>query len=146
MPPAAADEARPAEARPSAPAPKSVAPAPEGAERAALVPPQPKPEPKPEPRIRPADLIGLTDARLAEVLGSPAFKRMDDPAALWQYRGTRCILDLFLYADGPAYRVTHMEFRKAAGGGAAGEADGVIDGEEADRCFADLLPKAQGKG
>ncbi len=142
MPPAAVDEAPPAEPRPSAPQPESVAPAPKDAGRAALVPPAPKPE----PRIKPADLVGLTDARLAEVLGSPAFKRIDDPAALWQYRGTRCILDLFLYADGPAYRVTHMEFRKAAGGTSAGEADGVIDGEQADRCFADLLPKAQGKG
>lgn len=103
----------------------------------------PEPKPSAPPRIQPADLIGLTEAELTKELGSPAFKRVDDPAALWQYRGTRCILDLFLYADGPAYRVTHMELRSRAGGPTAGAA---LGGREAARCLTDLLPAAKVKG
>jgi hypothetical protein len=93
--------------------------------------------------MKPAELIGLTEAQLTKVLGSPAFKRVDDPAALWQYRGTRCILDLFLYADGPAYRVTHLELRGLAGGQPAGT---PLQDREAARCFVDFLPAAKVKG
>ncbi len=103
----------------------------------------PKPKPAPPPTIKRADLIGLTDAELTKVLGRPAFKRVDDPAALWQYRGTRCILDLFLYADGPSYRVTHLELRSRAGGQAAGS---PLRDREAARCLTDLLPAKKVKG
>lgn len=105
-----------------------------------------RPKPKPEPRLRAEDLIGLTDDRLAEVMGRPAFKRVDDPAALWQYRGARCILDLFLYADGPAYRVTHLEFRARSRDGAPGVPGGTINGRAAEQCFSDLLSEGGGKG
>jgi hypothetical protein len=124
-PPAPKETAEPAPAAPETPAPGALAARPPA-----------KPEPPP-PQVKPADLIGLTDAELAKVLGMPAFKRVDDPAALWQYRGTRCILDLFLYADGSAYRVTHLELRSRPAGQAAGT---PLRDREAARCFADLLP------
>ena len=126
-----------AAAKPAAPPPTQPSP-PQHSARAT-----PKPKPAPPPRITRADLIGLTEAELIKVLGPPAFKRIDDPAALWQYRGTRCILDLFLYADGPAYRVTHLELRSRADGETAGT---PFRDREAARCFADLLPAAKGKG
>ena len=94
----------------------------------------------PPPRITSAALMGLADNALARLLGAPGFKRIDDPAALWQYRGPRCILDVFLYADGPVYRVAHLEFRRAATGG------GPMEGRDAEKCFSGLLPGAKGKG
>ena len=94
----------------------------------------------PPPRITSAALMGLADNALARLLGAPGFKRIDDPAALWQYRGPRCILDVFLYADGPVYRVAHLEFRRAGTGG------GPMEGRDAEKCFSGLLPGAKGKG
>jgi len=126
----------PKEAAQPAPAPAETPPAPALAAR-----PAPKPKPPP-PRIKPTDLIGLTQAELAKVLGPPAFKRIDDPAALWQYRGTRCILDLFLYADGPVYRVNHVEFRRREGT----LPDGTrLPDRETARCFGDFLAAAKVK-
>jgi hypothetical protein len=101
------------------------------------------PKPKPEPRIKRADLIGLTEAEITKILGAPSFKRIDDPAALWQYRGTGCILDLFLYADGPSYRVTHLEVR----GRQEGQTAGIpLQDQDAARCFAKLLPAGKNEG
>jgi hypothetical protein len=94
----------------------------------------------PPPRITSAALMGLADNALARLLGAPGFKRIDDPAALWQYRGPRCILDVFLYADGPVYRVAHLEFRRAGTGG------GPMEGRDAEKCFSGLFPGAKGKG
>jgi hypothetical protein len=84
--------------------------------------------------------MGLADSALARLMGAPEFKRIDNPAALWQYRGTNCILDVFLYADGPVYRVTHLEFRQAGAG------NGPMDGRAAKICFSGLRPGAKEKG
>ncbi len=84
--------------------------------------------------------MGLAGNALARLLGTPGFMRIDDPAALWQYRGTGCILDVFLYADGPVYRVAHLEFRRAEAGG------GPMEGRDAEKCFSGLFPGAKGKG
>ncbi len=96
--------------------------------------------PPPAPRIKSAALMGLAENALGRIMGVPAFKRIDDPAALWQYRGTNCILDVFLYADGPVYRVTHMEFRQAGGG------NRPVEGQAAEHCFSGLLPAAKRRG
>lgn len=56
-------------------------------------------------------LTGLTNDQLSRLMGAPHFRRVDDPAALWQYRTDGCLLDLYLRADGPVYRVMHFEFR-----------------------------------
>ncbi|MCZ6886026.1 MAG: hypothetical protein O7E53_06675 [Alphaproteobacteria bacterium] len=81
--------------------------------------------------------MGLAHQELARVMGVPGFKRVDDPAALWQYRGARCILDVYLYADGPVYRVTHLEFRRNGKGIPTGAS---INGKDAERCFSTLVP------
>ncbi len=112
-----------------------------GAGAASLAPAETAVAPAPPPpRITSAALMGLADNALARLLGAPGFKRIDDPAALWQYRGPRCILDVFLYADGPVYRVAHLEFRRAGTGG------GPMEGRDAEKCFSGLLPGAKGKG
>lgn len=92
------------------------------------------------PRITSAALMGLADNALARLLGAPGFKRIDDPAALWRYRGAGCILNVFLYADGPVYRVAHIEFRRAGAGAVPMEAR---DGE---KCFSGLFPGVKGPG
>ncbi len=92
------------------------------------------------PRITSAALMGLADNALARLLGAPGFKRIDDPAALWQYRGAGCILDVFLYADGPVYRVAHIEFRRAGAGAVP------MEGRDGEKCFSGLFPGVEGPG
>jgi hypothetical protein len=60
----------------------------------------------------PADLTGLGAAELEALLGAPDFHRSEPPAELWQYRGTDCILDIFLYDGQRGYRVVHAETRQ----------------------------------
>ncbi len=58
-------------------------------------------------------LTGLDSVGLQELLGAPAFTRRDDPAQLWQYRGDRCTLDIFLYrpAGGGDFQVDYFATR-----------------------------------
>jgi hypothetical protein len=50
-------------------------------------------------------LAGLSGEAVIALYGEPDFRRTDPPAALWQYRGADCVLDLFLYPEAGAYRV-----------------------------------------
>ncbi len=61
----------------------------------------------------PSHLAGLYGEQVIGLLGSPGFKRKDDPALIWQYRTKACALDLFLYraGDGTPYTVQHFETR-----------------------------------
>jgi hypothetical protein len=61
------------------------------------------------------ELIGLGPSELQARLGDPALRRRDAPAEIWQYRSPLCVLDLFLYRDGPATRVTNVELRPRDG-------------------------------
>jgi len=78
----------------------------------------------------PRTLLGLEHHQVMALLGEPSFKRRDDPAQIWQYRDSICILDVFLYRPegGGAYRVTHVEVR----------GHGVIKVSDED-CFLRLL-------
>lgn len=62
-----------------------------------------------------SELIGLERQQLQARLGDPALRRRDAPAEIWQYRSSLCVLDLFLYRDGQAVRVTNAEFRPRDG-------------------------------
>ncbi len=75
------------------------------------VPPAKAPPPKVYPP--PSHLTGLDGEQVIDLLGSPGFKRKDDPALIWQYRTKACALDLFLYraGDGSSFRVRHFETR-----------------------------------
>jgi len=60
-------------------------------------------------------LKGLSAAGVQDLLGSPQFRRRDKPAELWQYRGKRCVLDLFLYpGGGAALAVDYLDVRGEA--------------------------------
>lgn len=79
-------------------------------------PPAAKTAALPPPRLTNApvlhatnELVGLDSNSIEQRLGSPALRRRDAPAELWQYRSPLCVMDLFLYSEGGAFRVTHVE-------------------------------------
>lgn len=64
-----------------------------------------------------AALIGLSAAELTHLLGVPRWTRRESPAQVWQYRGERCVLDVYLYedglqGDGAGPRVVYAEARE----------------------------------
>ena len=115
-----------------APTPETPAPAPKSLPDLAMSPDVrgrdivPGPDRVPAPRT----LLGLENHQVMALLGEPSFTRRDDPAQIWQYRDSTCILDVFLYrpVGGGAYRVTHVEVR----------GHGVIKVSDED-CFLRLL-------
>lgn len=74
-------------------------------------------QPVPPIRVRQtAELIGLDRTALEQQLGEPAMLRRDAPAEVWQYRSSTCVLSVFLYADGPQWRVTYVDIGAPRGG------------------------------
>ncbi|HUT50994.1 MAG TPA: hypothetical protein VM325_16815 [Alphaproteobacteria bacterium] len=63
------------------------------------------------------NLVGKSDSDIRSSLGTPAFQRTDGPAQVWQYRGSACMLDVFLYKEGGGFRVKHAELRRRGGAG-----------------------------
>ncbi len=61
----------------------------------------------------PDHLMGKDAAALRAMLGAPGFLRRDNPAQLWRYAATGCMLELYLYRSGPsgAYVVRHVSAR-----------------------------------
>lgn len=78
----------------------------------------------------PQQLMGLDRDALNEKLGEPALIRRDGDAEVWQYRGDRCVLDLFLY--GRVKKVEHIDLRNRGDG----------DESEVRDCFVDMLRAA----
>jgi len=62
----------------------------------------------------PGELVGLSGAEVAGLLGAPSLTRHDDPAEVWQYADGGCVLLVFLY--GPAGKVSHAETRGVGAG------------------------------
>jgi hypothetical protein len=114
---------------PPTPAPVATSPA-----AVATIAPSPVSPAKP-PAPTPAVLKGLSDRAVTRLIGAPAFRRVDDPGAIWQYRDGACLLDLYLHADGPVYRVRHFEFRPRGG-----------EAISADHCFARLAARHTSSG
>jgi hypothetical protein len=73
-------------------------------------------------------LRGLTAAQLAELLGEPDFVRPEPPAMVWQYRGSECVLDVFLYRGADEFRIAYAETRDR----------GPVRVSQFD-CYADLM-------
>jgi hypothetical protein len=80
-------------------------------------------------------LPGLRGAELTNLMGTPQFRHRDGKAEIWQYRGTACILDVFLYADGNDLRVRYVEARER-GDGKSKDADSA---RQARICAGNLL-------
>lgn len=79
-------------------------------------------------------LVGLASRDVEGMFGRPRFVRRDGPAQIWQYGTDLCTLNLFLYRDGPAFKVRHVEFRDRS-------ADLVSSG----RCEGALISMVQPK-
>ncbi len=56
-------------------------------------------------------LLGLAPNGVFELLGSPGFVRSDGRSEIWQYPAEACILDVFLYREGEAFKVDYVELR-----------------------------------
>ncbi|HEU5285203.1 MAG TPA: hypothetical protein VFU20_01680 [Sphingomicrobium sp.] len=81
-------------------------------------PEQPRPLPAtPAPQLR-GELIGLTASELVQRLGNPALQIREGQSLKLQFRGSRCILDAYLYpprdSSGPE-RVAHVDARLRSG-------------------------------
>lgn len=72
----------------------------------------------PLPRLEPDEVLHYSRAQLVAALGAPAFRRVDKGAEILRFKGRDCVVDVFLYADGPdsTARVAHMEARDDHGG------------------------------
>ncbi|MDE0537187.1 MAG: hypothetical protein OXH94_00485 [Rhodospirillales bacterium] len=90
----------------------------------------------PGPPISLADLKarikGMEKTAIARLLGEPSFIRRDDPAEIWQYRGERCILDIFMYRDGNSFTAAHVTLRSR-----------TIERPADEECYANIF--ARGK-
>ncbi len=67
------------------------------------------PLPPPPPSREPTGLIGLSARDVRGQFGTPAFVRKENGAEMWRYDGANCRLFVFLYADGGAQTVRHVE-------------------------------------
>jgi hypothetical protein len=81
-------------------------------------PQQPRPVPvTPTPPLR-GELIGMTASELVQRLGTPALQIREGRSLKLQFRGSRCIIDAYLYppanALGPE-RVAHVDARLPSG-------------------------------
>ena len=64
------------------------------------------------------ELIGMTASELVERLGTPALQIREGRSLKLQFRGSRCILDTYLYPPGDASgaeRVAHVDARLRSG-------------------------------
>jgi hypothetical protein len=59
----------------------------------------------------PKELLGLDYAAVLRALGDPLWVRKEQPAEVWQYATADCIVDLYLYDEGGALKVTFVEAR-----------------------------------
>ena len=81
----------------------------------AQVPPPPTPQPEP---AEPTSLAGLTVQELVGRFGTPALQIREGTSLKLQFRGTRCVMDTYLYPSGSSgtLKVTHVDTRSPTGG------------------------------
>ena len=91
--------------------------APQAPPQAAGAPAAPQPAPPSAAQLaaitsaagRPPELIGLTRADVARLLGAPTLLRREPPAEVWQSAGAACVLHVFIYQEVGGSRVAHYE-------------------------------------
>lgn len=76
----------------------------------------------------PDQFLGLQGDVVAARLGAPDLIRRDGPAEVRQFRGSACVLDLFLYPDNNSLSVKHVELRGAS-----------LKQEERNACLSELI-------
>lgn len=83
--------------------------------------PRPQQAPAPEPAPQPQEagsLVGLTPQELVGRFGRPALQIHEGSSLKLQFRGSRCVLDAYLYPSGGpnTLKVTHVDTRLRSGG------------------------------
>lgn len=68
------------------------------------------------PAVRADELMGRDTVGLTGALGEPTRVRKEAQAQIWQYDGGSCVVDVFLYPDGPTHRVAYVEARNTVNG------------------------------
>lgn len=76
----------------------------------------------------PMQFMGLRGETVAARLGEPDLVRRDTGVEVRQFRGSACILDLFLYPAGGALAVKHVELRGPS-----------LDNEARRACLAEMI-------
>jgi hypothetical protein len=82
----------------------------------------------------PKELVGLDNMAVRRALGDPVWIRKEQPAQVWQYATADCVVDLYLYDENGALKVTFVEARSHK-----------AEAEPTARCLKSLLerPTAQ---
>ena len=70
----------------------------------------------------PAGFIGLQDAQIRSVFGTPAFVRKDAGSEMWRYDGASCRALFFFTGANGALAVHHVETLPHGGSGMAADA------------------------
>jgi hypothetical protein len=83
--------------------------------------PQETPAPQPpaqQPQQETSSLVGLSPQELVGRFGRPALQIREGSSLKLQFRGTRCVMDAYLYPSGSsgALKVTHIDTRLPSGG------------------------------
>jgi hypothetical protein len=71
-----------------------------------------------QPQQETSSLVGLTTQELVGRFGRPALQIREGNSLKLQFRGTRCVMDAYLYPSGGAgtLKVTHIDTRLPSGG------------------------------
>jgi len=86
-----------------------------------------------------ANLVGLDQAAIMRLVGTPALRRQEGRAEVWQYLAHDCVMDAYLYAtsDGAELQeVAYVEFRETSFGV-------IAEGAARERCYAHVLSAGQ---
>ena len=80
--------------------------------------PAPQPAPVQQPQEETSSVVGLTPQELVGRFGRPALQIREGSSLKLQFRGTRCVMDAYLYPSGSsgALKVTHVDTRLPSGG------------------------------
>jgi hypothetical protein len=78
----------------------------------------PAPEAPAQPQEETSSLVGLTPQELVGRFGRPALQIREGNSLKLQFRGTRCVMDAYLYPAGGSggLKVTHVDTRLPSGG------------------------------
>src|SRR4051812_27653317 len=82
-------------------------------------PQAPAPVPQPQPQAQEtSSLVGLSPQELVGRFGPPALQVREGTSLKLQFRGSRCVMDAYLYPSGGsgALKVTHVDTRLPTGG------------------------------
>ena len=80
--------------------------------------PQEQPAPVQQPQEETSSVVGLTPQELVGRFGRPALQIREGSSLKLQFRGTRCVMDAYLYPSGGSgsLKVTHVDTRLPSGG------------------------------